>query len=567
VKLKLRAILTLLISLVAALPLNAAAPTPGNSCKKVGLTATASGKKYTCVKAGSKLVWNKGVVVPVIPKPIPVMDPPAAPKNLLRSDSRITSNTELSKLEICKTTDMTPDYTGMGTIYKNGFPRPTQSLSGKNSAKVLIIPISFNDLPFTTEKAQRGPILSSDLDLLNEVSPRVEESFNKLSGGRFKITLDILPKSQWWEFKSNHPFISTWGVSNFDSIFKLIDSEKSEFSFNDYDAYIFLGGNSSNGALNNGEAIFAQKINNSKSGYINAVLIAGGFSNPILWVHELGHALFAFEDLYLFKPNPEISGSRETNVPNSWDLMANSSRNVSFLEWNRLLMGWLKDSEVRCISDQIQSTHYLSDFENDTDPKLLTINLTEGVTLAAEARNFGNEKRLLLYTINTYTSHGEGPIISQNTLLKKADKKSIYGWDINVLDTNSEGVLFSVTKTDLNKFVPPKIKPSTPSDSPPTSKIKVTSTDISPIESSKAKATLKISGQQSYRIYVTAVDDFQKVFFESGFVNDSRSEISVNLTGLVCDRKLRAVIEIFTELDGKGERLVVQHNELGKTSC
>ena len=470
-------------------------------------------------------------------------------------------------MEICKTTDMTPDYTGMGTIYKNGFPRPTQSLSGKNSAKVLIIPISFNDLPFTTEKAQRGPILSSDLDLLNEVSPRVEESFNKLSGGRFKITLDILPKSQWWEFKSNHPFISTWGVSNFDSIFKLIDSEKSEFSFNDYDAYIFLGGNSSNGALNNGEAIFAQKINNSKSGYINAVLIAGGFSNPILWVHELGHALFAFEDLYLFKPNPEISGSRETNVPNSWDLMANSSRNVSFLEWNRLLMGWLKDSEVRCISDQIQSTHYLSDFENDTDPKLLTINLTEGVTLAAEARNFGNEKRLLLYTINTYTSHGEGPIISQNTLLKKADKKSIYGWDINVLDTNSEGVLFSVTKTDLNKFVPPKIKPSTPSDSPPTSKIKVTSTDISPIESSKAKATLKISGQQSYRIYVTAVDDFQKVFFESGFVNDSRSEISVNLTGLVCDRKLRAVIEIFTELDGKGERLVVQHNELGKTSC
>ena len=66
---------------------------------------------------------------------------------------------------------------------------------------------------------------------------------------------------------------------------------------------------------------------------------------------------------------------------------------------------------------------------------------------------------------------------------------------------------------------------------------------------------------------MTAVDDFQKVFFESGFVNDSRSEISVNLTGLVCDRKLRAVIEIFTELDGKGERLVVQHNELGKTSC
>ena len=79
-KLKFRAIITLLISFVAALPLYAATPTPGSSCKKAGLTATALGKKYTCVKAGSKLVWNKGAMVPVTPKLIPVMEPPAAPK-------------------------------------------------------------------------------------------------------------------------------------------------------------------------------------------------------------------------------------------------------------------------------------------------------------------------------------------------------------------------------------------------------------------------------------------------------------------------------------------------------
>ena len=73
--------------------------------------------------------------------------------------------------------------------------------------------------------------------------------------------------------------------------------------------------------------------------------------------------------------------------------------------------------------------HYLSDFENEVDPKLLTINLTAGVTLAAEARNSAGNKGLLLYTINTYVSHGEGPIIAQNVLLNKGDKKSIYGWD------------------------------------------------------------------------------------------------------------------------------------------
>lgn len=35
----------------------------GTPCKKAGLTSNASGKKYTCVKSGKKLVWNKGVTV------------------------------------------------------------------------------------------------------------------------------------------------------------------------------------------------------------------------------------------------------------------------------------------------------------------------------------------------------------------------------------------------------------------------------------------------------------------------------------------------------------------------
>jgi len=45
-----------------------AAVKAGDSCKKVGITATANGKKFTCVKSGKKLVWNKGVAVSQ-PKP------------------------------------------------------------------------------------------------------------------------------------------------------------------------------------------------------------------------------------------------------------------------------------------------------------------------------------------------------------------------------------------------------------------------------------------------------------------------------------------------------------------
>jgi len=45
-------------------PLNAvAAAKSGAACSKLGATSTYAGKKYTCVKSGKKLVWNKGVNV------------------------------------------------------------------------------------------------------------------------------------------------------------------------------------------------------------------------------------------------------------------------------------------------------------------------------------------------------------------------------------------------------------------------------------------------------------------------------------------------------------------------
>ncbi len=66
--------ITLLVTLAA--PVQAATPKAGAKCTKIGVTATAGGKKFTCVKSGTKLVWNKGVA---IKKPSPVATPTATP--------------------------------------------------------------------------------------------------------------------------------------------------------------------------------------------------------------------------------------------------------------------------------------------------------------------------------------------------------------------------------------------------------------------------------------------------------------------------------------------------------
>ena len=69
--------LTLVFTLIAPLSAQAAVKA-GASCKKAGQITTIAGKKFTCVKSGKKLVWNKGVAVvttnPVAPA-TPVIDP------------------------------------------------------------------------------------------------------------------------------------------------------------------------------------------------------------------------------------------------------------------------------------------------------------------------------------------------------------------------------------------------------------------------------------------------------------------------------------------------------------
>lgn len=59
---------TLLILVAALLGFTLAVPAhavaiAGSKCSKLNATTIVSGKKYTCIKSGGKLVWNKGVLV------------------------------------------------------------------------------------------------------------------------------------------------------------------------------------------------------------------------------------------------------------------------------------------------------------------------------------------------------------------------------------------------------------------------------------------------------------------------------------------------------------------------
>jgi M6 family metalloprotease-like protein len=563
---KSRLALAIVLLLSLSSPVHAAAPKAGSKCTKAGATTTAAGKKYTCIKSGKNLVWDKGFVIPVV-----VKSPATQVKNLLSSDPRISPISGLSSLDICKTEDKTPDWADIGKLgITNGFPRATASVYAKKQAKVLVIPMAFKDWQFQVEKYQIGQILTSDFDSLTRAIPAVEDAFKKLSGNRFEVKIDVLPQTEWWKLNLEMPFTRDNQESNWSPLFKIINEYKPQFRFDGYDTFAFVAGEGASLSIGSfrAEGIIGHPFANSKSGSFNGILLISNLNDIGLWVHELGHSLFALEDLYLSSGGKNDIYSREvSSVPTNWDLMA-SVRKIQLLEWNRFLMGWLVNSEVRCLTDQNSTIHYLTDLDTSTDPKLLTINLAPGVTLAAEIRGSTNqEKGLLLYTIDTYILHHEGVVVTQNTLVNKGKSQTIFGWKISVLDSNSEGVLFSVTKTNVDKYVPPAVSPVQTNQGQPLSDIRITRGDIVPDGPLQAKATWNVTGHESYRLYVTAVDDFQKVYFDSGVVNDATNPLVIKISGLVCNKELRTVIEFFSKKNGEGERQVTYSRQLNYLPC
>lgn len=59
--------LVLALGLTTTSATAASTPKPGASCSKAGITADLAGKRYTCIKKSKKLVWNSGVLIPVVP--------------------------------------------------------------------------------------------------------------------------------------------------------------------------------------------------------------------------------------------------------------------------------------------------------------------------------------------------------------------------------------------------------------------------------------------------------------------------------------------------------------------
>jgi hypothetical protein len=176
---KIRALLVALL-LIASLVQAVAATPPkaGAVCNKAGSIKNSNGKKFTCIKSGKKLIWDKGVVIKKAapassspPSPTPTQSPtstptpapsttpsptpsptpaqsagptPSTPTGIKQKTSLVAyapPNVPSENIELCKIKQ--PGFDGT----KSGFPAPTPLYQGKGVVKWALIPLDFSDLP------------------------------------------------------------------------------------------------------------------------------------------------------------------------------------------------------------------------------------------------------------------------------------------------------------------------------------------------------------------------------------------------------------------------------------
>ena len=429
-----RSLLSLVVLFALIAPSHAtAAIKAGGVCKKVGQISTVAGKKYTCIKSGSKLIWSKGVKVA---KAKPSATPTPSKASTLYTSSAITALDQLTALDICKTKDVSTRSSG-----NNGFPRPAGTLLGTSSPKILFIPLSFPDVPAFTD---------ADLLRIQGVFREVEDFYQKSSYGLVKIEYEVLVRSKWLTMDKS---AESYGLinprpqqDNTEALKEILSKVDPSVNFDLYDGITLETARYPGRGV--GQAFLGQLFP-TKNGVAKGVSLetAQNAASFQVLAHELGHTLFGLEDLYVFlnPQRPSVPGG--PNPAGSWDMMSNSTK--AFFGWSKFLNGWLDGVQVRCVSNQIKTLHYVENLDTIGDrPKLLLINLQEGVTISVEVRQPYELAELgaLIYKVDSRINHGDGPITAESSLLYQNNSKVFDGWRISALKSDGEGMLIEVEK-------------------------------------------------------------------------------------------------------------------------
>ena len=427
-----------LVTLLATVVNPANAASVGGKCTRVGAVAKTKNVSFVCVKLGKKLVWQKATsksTPNTAANNTPTTTTTLAPIYL---DSEITDVSKLLAVQECQIKDATFNSNdGSGTT-SSGFPRPTQFPSSTGQLRVLVVPVDFNDLFFS----------SVDARSIEATYAKANSYFVAQSGGRASVSVTVAPSSAWVDLGTTiegsgftNPPPPQWDGSIFYR--KVVDQYLQKNSAAGYDVVAVMSAASNR--FSSAQAHPAGSTTYATGKNFTGMLIVGG-SVPYwnVLAHEIGHAWLGYEDLYLFR-------SQNESPLGKWDLMSQTGTELS--GFSRFLAGWVESSAVRCASPTATSRHYLTALNSEsanTRPRLLVVPLSASSAIVADYRAPNTwspdlkTATLVVYRVDTTVDHGNGPITLVGLIEQAGGTLTSGSVKISTKSMNAAGVVLEV---------------------------------------------------------------------------------------------------------------------------
>ena len=444
------ALITLSLLIPTGISTSSAAVKAGAACSKLNSTASASGKKFTCIKSGKKLLWNKGVILPAKTISVEIPDPVITESSsyLATSECKLARSGNNSDLYI-------------------GFPRDSKFAPAIGDRKTVVLFVDFADL---------SPNPKALSEMKNVQIPHAEKTFQMISYGKYRLKFDLvekvyrLPSTSDSYLKAgyeNHPLDKPMRAMDHQKIIsETVKAADADIDFSKYDFLNIItpdwkesveAGVSGAPNLNvDGKTFFL-----SNSGPAGDYIGDPKFIN--FTTHEIGH-IIGLTHIYDYY-NQQYSAN--------WDFMGATFAMTDLIGWNKFYLSWIEDSQVNCLSSAstTQSVHLLTSVGSSTPgTKMVIIKLSPTTALGIENRRQTeidklktSDEGVIVYKIDTTKVSGTGAIQALSNLNKlmpdregnpaplstmtPGESITTDGFTIKVLKRSTTGDFISISKS------------------------------------------------------------------------------------------------------------------------
>jgi hypothetical protein len=370
-----------------------------------------------------------------------------------------TSNPKpFENLDSCRLPDGDPQLTNM-TV---GFPIPNGRISLTKKSVIQILPVSFSDIPAST-----NPLTDYDNGISTMKNFWERQSFIGTEiEVRSPTTYKELPNPV-LSYELSSSLFGFQSQKYFEFVSYVITEYEKEIDFSNVDIVVVVVPLVITDQQIGTWVVDTQRTFTTKERVIYNYMLTGSGdakNGSTAWVHEFGHALGLTDMRFVDSANSTIQRPEGLGV---FDVMGSGTAALETLLWSRFLMDILAPNQVLCISQPGTSSHWIRPLaQRDTGLKGLIIPTGIYTAITIESRrSYGydsflspRDEGVLVYTVDTRIPYKRSPmqIIAPSrsvdrewytdSALKAGESVSTQGWKVSVVESGDFGDVVKVEK-------------------------------------------------------------------------------------------------------------------------